>query len=269
MRIDARHVPVPVELSQHDLVRVQRPETADDLFPGRLQVQRVEAGRGFHGDLGGHLEQVRDEHVQHRTGGVVELGPVADAERLGHVDLHRLDVLAVPVRGEGSVGEAQHVQILGGLLAQEMVDPVHLLLVEDRMDDPVELAKSRGRGAKRFLVDDSGVVSQSMPPQRFVSGRRRLPAVRPGSAPAAGLSPSDALASLSTSGRLPGLSALNPPPAKNTRCANESHSLPSGLGPNSASAAWTCARKLSWAISPRPFPINTHCRGRSPSHASR
>src|SRR6266496_6760603 len=95
VRIDTRHLPVPIELPQPDLLRVQRPEAAEDLVPGRLQVQRVQAGRGFHGDLGGHLEQVRDEHVQDRAGGVVELRPVADTERLGHVDLHRLDVLAV------------------------------------------------------------------------------------------------------------------------------------------------------------------------------
>ena len=29
------------------------------------------------------------------------------------------------------VGEAKHVQILGRFLAQEMVDPVHLLFIQD------------------------------------------------------------------------------------------------------------------------------------------
>jgi hypothetical protein len=131
VRIDTWHLPVPIELPQHDLLRVQRPEAAENLVPGRLQVQRVQAGRGFHGDFGGHLEQVRDEHVQDRAGGVVELRPVADTERLGHVDLHRLDVLAVPVRGGRPVSEAEHMQILGRFLAQEMVDPVNLLLIQD------------------------------------------------------------------------------------------------------------------------------------------
>ena len=74
---------------------------------------------------------MRDEHVQDRAGDVVELGPVADAERLGHVDLHRLDVVAVPEGGGRSVGEAEQMQILGGFLAQEMVDPVHLLLIQN------------------------------------------------------------------------------------------------------------------------------------------
>jgi hypothetical protein len=110
---------------------------------------------------------VRDEHVQDRAGGVVELRPVADAERLGHVDLHRLDVLAVPVRGGRAVSEAEHVQILGGFLAQEMVDPVHLLLIQDRMNDPVEFAEAAGRGAKGLLVDDPGAAGQSVLPQRL------------------------------------------------------------------------------------------------------
>ena len=133
-----RHVAVAVELAQHDLGGVERPEAADHLFPGGLQVEGAEAGRRLHGDLGRHLEQVGDQHVQHRAGGVVEPGPVGDAELLGHVDLYRLDVLAAPHGGEQPVGEAQHVQVLGGLLAQEMVDPVDLLLVEHRVDDPVE-----------------------------------------------------------------------------------------------------------------------------------
>ena len=47
-------------------------------------------------------------------------------------------MLAVPHRGEQPVGEAQHVQVLGGFLAEEVVDPVDLLLVQDRVDDPVE-----------------------------------------------------------------------------------------------------------------------------------
>jgi hypothetical protein len=94
--IDPGDVPVPVELAKRHLGGVQGPEAADDLLPGGLQVKRAQAGRRLHGDLGGHLEKVGDQHVEHRTGGVVELRPVADVERLRHVDLHRLDVLAVP-----------------------------------------------------------------------------------------------------------------------------------------------------------------------------
>ena len=131
---------------------------------------------------------------------------------------------------DGAVGEAEHVQILGGFLAQEMVDPVHLLLIQDRMNDPVEFAEAAGRGAKRLLVDDPGAMGQPVPPQRLgqpAEGDRRdgqvvhqlRAARRAMRAPAP-----------STSGKLPGLSELNPPPAKNTRCANESQSVALGLG---------------------------------------
>ena len=112
---------------------------------------------------------MRDEHVQDRAGGVVELGPVTDAERLGHVDLHLLDVLAIPVRGGRAVGEAEHVQILGRFLAQEMVDPVHPLLIQDRMNDLVEFAEAAGRGAKRLLEDNPGAIGQAVLPSAWVS----------------------------------------------------------------------------------------------------
>jgi hypothetical protein len=105
---------------------------------------------------------VGDKHVKHGACGVVELRPVLDAERLWHIDLHRLDVLAVPARGGRAVGESQHVQILGGFLSQEMVDPVHLLLVKHRMHDPVKLAETLSRGAERLLVDGAGTSGESM-----------------------------------------------------------------------------------------------------------
>jgi hypothetical protein len=51
------------------------------------------------------------------------------------VNSERLDVLAVPGRRERPVGEPQQVQVLGGLLPEEVIDPVDLLLVKDSMDD--------------------------------------------------------------------------------------------------------------------------------------
>ena len=154
------HVAVAVELAEHHLGRVERPERLDDLLPGRLQVGGAQAGRRLHRDLGGHLEQVGDQHVEHRAGGVVEHRTVGDAELFRHVDLHRLDVLPVPHGGEQAVREAQHVQVLGGLLAQEMVDPVDLLLVQHRVDDPVQGAERLRRRAERLLVDDPGALGQ-------------------------------------------------------------------------------------------------------------
>ncbi len=88
MGLDPGDVPVSVELPEYHLGGVQGPEAVDDLLPGGLQVQRAQAGRWLHGDLGGHLEKVGDQHVEHRARGVVELRPVADVKRLWHVDLH-------------------------------------------------------------------------------------------------------------------------------------------------------------------------------------
>jgi hypothetical protein len=53
-------------------------------------------------------------------------------------------VLAIPHRLEGSVGEAQQVKVLRRFLGQEVIDPVDLLLVKYRMDDPVERTETVG-----------------------------------------------------------------------------------------------------------------------------
>jgi len=59
------------------------------------------------------------------------------------------------------------VQILGGFLAQEMVDPVHLLLIQHRMDDPVQLAETRPRGTERLLVHHAGPPGEPVLAQRL------------------------------------------------------------------------------------------------------
>ncbi len=63
---------------------------------------------------------------------VVEAAAVADVERLGHVDLDVVDVVAVPDRLEEAVGETQRENVLRRLLAEEMVDAKDLLLVRTR-----------------------------------------------------------------------------------------------------------------------------------------
>ena len=54
---------------------------------------------------------------------VVVAGAAADADVLGHRDLHVVDVVAVPDRLEHRVGEAQGQQVLDRLLAEVVVDP--------------------------------------------------------------------------------------------------------------------------------------------------
>ena len=160
VRRHALGVPVAVELPEHHLGRVERPEPGDDVLPGRLQVGRGQRRRRLHRHLGGELEQVGDDHVQHRAGGVVELGPVGDVERLRHVDLHRPHVLRAPQPVEHAVAEPQRVQVLGALLAEEVVDPEDLLLLEHLVHDPVQLPEALRRGAERLLVDHPGAGGQ-------------------------------------------------------------------------------------------------------------
>ena len=133
----------------------------------------AQAGRRLHRHLGGDLEQVRDEHVQHRAGGVVEPGPVGDAERLRHVDLHRLDVLGGSTsRSNRPLAKRSTCRSWVRLLAEEVVDPVDLLLVQHRVHDPVQLAEALRRRAERLLVDHPGALRPARAGRAPRSARR-------------------------------------------------------------------------------------------------
>ena len=102
-------------------------------------------------DQGEQLQQVVLQHVAGGAGGVVEAGPGADADVLGHGDLHRVDVLGVPQRLEQVVREAQRHDVLDGLLAQVVVDAEHVVAGEDVVDQVVERLGGRQVGAERLL----------------------------------------------------------------------------------------------------------------------
>ena len=76
------------------------------------------------------LQHVVLHHVAQRAGLLVIAGARADAFFLRHRDLHVVDVPLVEQRLEDAVGEAQHQDVLDGLLAEVVVDPVDLPLVE-------------------------------------------------------------------------------------------------------------------------------------------
>ena len=89
------------------------------------------------------------QHVTRRAGGVVERRAAADADVLGHGDLHRVDVVGVPDRLEQLVGEAQRHDVLDRLLAQVVVDAEDVLGGEDLVDEPLSssaLARSCPNG---------------------------------------------------------------------------------------------------------------------------
>jgi hypothetical protein len=184
---------------------------------------------------------VGDEHVEHRAGGVVEQRPVGNAQLLGHVDLHGLDVLAAPHRREQPVGEAQQVQVLRPLLAQEMVDPVDLLLVQHRVDDPVESLGILVRHAERLLVDDARTIGQPV----LAEGLRQ-PAE-------GGRGDREVVDQLRVTARI------------ETRLGQHVQQAAGVVG---AEAAAGEQHALGERL-PRPLPTSRHCLGSSPSRASR
>ena len=90
-----------------------------------------------------------DDHVPVRTGRVVERTAFFDRERLGNVDLHMLDVFAVPDRLEQTVGEAKGEDVLGSLLAQEVIDAKDLVLGEDLVHGRVEQDRGSARSVPK------------------------------------------------------------------------------------------------------------------------
>jgi hypothetical protein len=101
---------------------------------GVLEGVGVVAGGQLHGGRRHHLHHVVDDHVAQRPDRVVEVAAVLDPEALGHGDLHGRHVAPVPQRLQHGVGEAQVQDLVQAHLAQEVVDPVQLRLVDGGVD---------------------------------------------------------------------------------------------------------------------------------------
>ena len=104
---------------------------------------------------------------------LVEAAAMADAELLGHGDLHVVDVAAVPDRLEDGVGEAQGEDVLDRLLPEVVVDAVHLLLGEAGVHHGVELARALLVVAEGLLDDDAHEGAVGRRPVEPVLGRGR------------------------------------------------------------------------------------------------
>ena len=61
------------------------------------------------------------------------------------------------------------MQVLGGLLAQEVVDPVDLLLVQDRVDDPVQARNDSGDVPNGFSYTTLALAASPCWPSALVS----------------------------------------------------------------------------------------------------
>ncbi len=152
---------VAAVLAADDVMRLDRLHRAEHLELLVADRARQQRGRRLHRHERQHLHQVGDHHVAVGTGGLVERRAALEAERLGHVDLHMLDEVAVPDRLEQAVGEAEREDVLRRLLAQEVVDPEDLRLVEDLVHLAVEGDGGREVGAERLLHDDPGPLHQA------------------------------------------------------------------------------------------------------------
>ena len=100
-------------------------------------------------------------HVAKRAGRLVEAGALAEAQRLGHVDLHVVDEVAIPDRLEQAVGEAERQDVLRRFLAEEVVDAEDLLLGEDFMQPGVQRHRAGQIGAEGLFHDDAAALDET------------------------------------------------------------------------------------------------------------
>ena len=105
----------------------QRAQDFDFLATNRVG---CESRRGFHRNQREELQHMILNHVAQCAGPVViPTSAILDADRLGHRDLHELDMMAIPERLEDRIVEAKAQQVLDRLLAQVVVDTIDLLFL--------------------------------------------------------------------------------------------------------------------------------------------
>ena len=163
----AGDVQVALVLTAHVVGRIRVGDRAEDLLLLVAQGLGVDVGGGLHGDQRQHLEQVVLHDVTQRAHRVVERAPVLDTEVLGHRDLHRLHVSAVPERLEDRVREPQEHDVHHGFLAREVVDPEQLRFFDQPSQRGVELAGRRQVVTERLLDHDASRIGQPGAVQTF------------------------------------------------------------------------------------------------------
>ncbi len=111
----------------------------------------VERHRRLHAEQAQQLEHVVLDKVAQGTRPVVVARAPTDSEVLRRGDLHVVDEVAVPDRLEHAVREAKGEHVLDRLLAQVVVDPEDLRLVQDREHFLIELEGLLEARAERLL----------------------------------------------------------------------------------------------------------------------
>ena len=116
-----------------------------------------EVGRGFHGGEHDELEEMVLDHVAETAGFVVIAAAAAfHAEVFSAGDLDVVDVAVVPDRFEEGVAEPEDHEVLGGFLAEVVVDSVGVAFLEGFADDLVESVGGGEVGAEGFFDDGAG-----------------------------------------------------------------------------------------------------------------
>ena len=146
--------------------RVHRLDGTQQCVLRILERFRIAARGGLHRGDREHLHQVVDDDVAQRAHRVVEVPAILDAEALRHRDLHARDVRAVPERLEHRVRKAQVEQLVGAHLAEEVVDPVELVLIDVAVDFRGQRACGGEVVTEGLLHDDARVAGQPAPESR-------------------------------------------------------------------------------------------------------
>ena len=161
VRRHARDLAVAVVLPAHVVGRVGRRHRAEERVQRVLERVRLVVGRHLHRGGADHLHEVVDHDVAQRADRVVEVPAVLDAEALGHRDLDRGEVAAVPDRLEPCVGEAQVEDLRHAHLPEEVVDAVQLGLVDVLVHLVGQRAGRLEVVAERLLDDDARPVGET------------------------------------------------------------------------------------------------------------
>ncbi len=109
-------------------------------------------------------------------GRIVEFAALLDADGFSGRDGDMIDVMPVPDRLEDRVAEAQCHDVLHRLLAEEMIDPIDLRLVENAQNLCIERL-SRWQIAAERLFDDNATKTV----RRFANETRLTERVHDGS----------------------------------------------------------------------------------------
>src|SRR5215813_10751866 len=128
---------------------------------GGSGINRVQAARRLHGDEGKDLQDVVLDHVSDRSDLVVVACAFDDIDLLRRRDLNTVDEVAIPDRLEEGVAEPEGQHVLHGVLAQVVIDPIDLRLVEQLCQLLVEGSGGGGIVAQGLLDYHSVAIASS------------------------------------------------------------------------------------------------------------